>query len=56
MNPVANQNKKTTCLRQIGLFHQITVLNILDDFRTIDWVIEYPFPDVVLDELQCLLK
>ena len=32
-----------------------TMLALADDFRTIDWVNEYPFPSIALEEIKSLL-
>ena len=32
-----------------------TLLALVDDFRTIDWVQEYPFPSIALAEIKSLL-
>ena len=31
------------------------MLTLADDFRTIDWVKEYPFPSVTLNEIEKLI-
>lgn len=31
-------------------------LTLADDFRTVDWVKEYPFPSIALKEIQSLLS
>jgi hypothetical protein len=32
-----------------------SLLALVDDFRTIDWVNEYPFPEIALEEIKSLL-
>jgi hypothetical protein len=34
----------------------ITKLALADDFLTINWVKEYPFPNIALEEIDSLLK
>ena len=45
----------TSSLNDVFSYQYKPLLALVDDFRTIDWVNEYPFPSIALQEIKSLL-